>query len=75
MAKKVVEGKFVNVTKDVLIATLQLDEKYGITRSAVTPTDEKKDETETKTPEKYFNPETGKIEDKLSGVDLLTSGQ
>ena len=35
--KKVVEGKFVNVTKDVLIATLQLDEKYGITRDANVP--------------------------------------
>jgi len=61
-----VENKFVNVTKDQLIATLQFDEKQGITRSAVTTT------TETKTPEKYFNPKTGKIEDKLSGVDLLT---
>ena len=61
-----VEDKFVNVTKDQLIATLQFDEKVGITRSAVTTT------TETKTPEKYFNPKTGKIEDKLSGVDLLT---
>ena len=35
--KKIVEGKFVNVTKDQLIATLQLDEKYGITRSANVP--------------------------------------
>ena len=61
-----VENKFVNVTKDQLIATLQFDEKVGIERSAVTTT------TETKAPEKYFNPKTGKIEDKLSGVDLLT---
>ena len=61
-----VKDKFVNVTKDQLIATLQFDEKLGIKRSAVTTT------TETKAPEKYFDPTTGKIEDKLSGVDLLT---
>ena len=61
-----IPGQFVNVTKEQLLATLQFDEKQGIIRSAVTTT------TETKTPEKYFNPKTGKIEDKLSGVDLLT---
>ena len=48
-----VENKFVNVTKEQLIATLQFDEKVGIERSAVTTT------TETKAPEKYFNPKIG----------------